>query len=291
MTRGSLILSLALLTAYPAASAEAASPSRQGATAPASLMFVEQIDSLIAAGRLDGAAQVLARVGASETPGNVGLARAEYALATGALDDASAGFTSLSGASDLAGRAQQGLGITRLRQGKIGPAVAALDAALKVNPKLTRAWIARGVAADQTRDWAGAEVAYTHALDLEPASAAALTNRGYSRLLRGNLAGSIVDLKKAVSLDPDLAAARTNLQVARAMTGDYKGALAGSTMNTVPRDLNTIGFAAMARGEYALAETYFSRAMQLNPEFDHTAWANLVYAKQLAHPAFATDGH
>lgn len=53
----------------------------------------------------------------------------------------------------------------------------------------------------------------------------------------------------------------------------------------------TIGFAAMARGEYALVETYFSSAMQLNPEFDHTAWANLVYAKQLAHPTFATEGH
>ena len=48
-------------------------------------------------------------------------------------------------------------------------------------------------------------------------------------------------------------------------------------------DLNTVGFAAMSRGDYGLAETFFTRAMQLNPQFDRTAWDNLVYLKQLAH--------
>ncbi len=77
--------------------------------------------------------------------------------------------------------------------------------------------------------------------------------------------------------------AANNLRLARAMQGDYKTAFAGSTKATLVADLNTVGFAAMSRGDYSMAETFFTRAMHLSPQFDRTAWDNLVYLKQLTH--------
>ncbi|MDP9163426.1 MAG: hypothetical protein M3N06_04950, partial [Pseudomonadota bacterium] len=133
------------------------------------------------------------------------------------------------------------------------------------------------------RDWPAADVAYGHALALDPRSAAALTNRGYSRLLRGRFAEAAADSALALTIDPKLTTAANNLRLARAMQGDYKNAFAGSTKLSMANDLNTVGFAAMSRGDYGLAETFFTRAMRLNPQFDRTAWDNLVYLKQLAH--------
>ena len=162
-------------------------------------------------------------------------------------------------------------------------AVAAFDNATARDPRLLRAWVARGVAADRQRDWAGADRAYDQALAIDARSVAALTNRGYSRLLRGRFADSAVDSQAALAIDPKLATAINNLRLARAMLGDYKNAFAGSTKATLVNDLNTVGFAAMSRGDYGVAESYFTRAMRISPQFDKTAWDNLVYLKQLAH--------
>ncbi len=277
-----LILAAALALVSAAATAGAAPP-KVVAVLPAPTTFIGRVDAALAASRIEEAGALIAGADASEPATRVALAKAEYALASNSLDDAAAGFTALLGEPAEAARAQQGLGLARLRQGKLAAAIAALDAAVAADPTLTRAWIARGVAADRVKDWPRADVAYAKAVELQPDSAIALTNRGYSRLLRGRAAEAVADLQKAVAIDPKLEPARTDLEIARAMTGDYKGAFAGSTKATLAHDLNTIGFAAMARGEYEVAEAYFTRAMQLNPAFDHTAWDNLVYLKQLVH--------
>jgi tetratricopeptide (TPR) repeat protein len=68
------------------------------------------------------------------------------------------------------------------------------------------------------------------------------------------------------------------------MQGHYREAFADSDKAGLAVDLNTVGFAAMARGDYATAETYFNRALALNPRFDQIAWANLRYMKSLTEP-------
>lgn len=242
-----------------------------------------RIDAALAAGQLGVASELIERNAGELPAARIALARADYALAAGSLDEAAAGFTALTADPGMAARAQQGLGLTRLRQGQDAAAVVALDAALAANPGSIRGWIGRGVAADHQRDWPAADTAYARALALDPRSAAALTNRGYSKLLRGRFAEAAADSAAALAVDAKLAAAANNLRLARAMQGDYKAAFAGSTKVSLARDLNTVGFAAMTRGDYGVAETFFTRAMQTSPQFDRVAWDNLVYLKQLAH--------
>ncbi len=242
-----------------------------------------QIDAALAVDDLNAASDLIERNAAILPPGRLALARADYALATGEVDAALAAYAAIPPAADLAARVKLGIGIAELRLGHGPQAIAALDAAVAVDPTLVKAWIARGVAADRDRAWVAADAAYMHALAIDPRSSAALANRGYSKLLRGRFAEAASDSTAALAIDPKMVVAANNLRLARAMQGDYKTAFAGSTKATLAHDLNTVGFAAMTRGDYATAETFFTRAMHLSPQFDHTAWNNLLYLKQLAH--------
>lgn len=235
------------------------------------------IDAAIAAGRLDSARAMIGRTLPTDPSPELQLRLAELALATGDIAGAGAQFTELAAEPTLAARAQQGLGLARLRQGNLPAATAAIEAALAAEPGLLRAWNARGVIADRQRDFPAADKAYAAALAIDPRSVAVLTNRGYSRSLRALYAGAELDLAAAAAIDPASSITQTNLRFARAMQGRYRDAFSGSTKETLANDLNTVGFAAMARGDTEAAETYFNRAMSLNTRFDRVAWANIEY--------------
>ncbi len=281
-----LALPLAARTSAPAAPGVAITvptPEQRLATLAA-------IDASIKDGRLAAAGDIIARARQIESTPQLQLRSAELALATGDLAGAATQFTDLVGQAEVAAAAQQGLGIARLRQGNVAAATIAIDAALAADASLARAWNARGVMADQRRDWATADKAYGQAIALDPQSAHALTNRGYSLMLRGHYAEAEADLAAAVKRDPKLTIAQTDLRFARAMQGRYQDAFAGSTRENLANDLNTVGFAAMARGDRETAETYFERAMSLSTRFDHVAWANLQYLKSNGRlPAEAGD--
>lgn len=242
------------------------------------------IDTAIAEGRFEAASDVLQRTLLLRPGPGLQLRVAELALARGALAEAATGFVELVADPAVAALAQQGLGITRLQQGDVVAARTAIDAALAIDAGLVRAWNARAVLADRQRDFAAADAAYAAALALDPHAAMLRANQGYSLLLRGRHADAEIALLAALGLDPGLAAATTNLRLARAMQGRYREAFAGSTRAGLAADLNTVGFAAMARGDHAVAEGYFNRALSLNPRFDPVAFANLAYLKSLTDP-------
>lgn len=275
------------------------------------------IDAALAEGRLADARAVVQRALASADSPELQLRIAEIALADNGLAEAANGFAALiadagkapaaatptgtdpaampaagpAPDSGIVARAQQGLGLARLRQNRLDDAIVALDAALAADPALLRANIGRGVAADRKRDWARADAAWARALEIAPTSPIAHNNRGWSMLLRGRHAEAEADFIVAVQGDPRLAAARTNLIFARALQGKYREAFAASDKTTLAADLNTVGFGAMARGDNEAAQAYFERAMQKNPRFDRTAWANLQYLfDQTRDPAAALDG-
>lgn len=249
------------------------------APSPAALAV---IDKALVEGRLDAAESVIMRTRATAGGPELQLRDAELALARDDLAGAVTAFAALHDDPAVAARAWQGSGIAALRRGQLAEAGAALDTALNLDQGLARAWNARGVLADRKRDWSGAEAAYSRAIAADPALQAALNNRGYSRLLQRRFAEAEADLALAVKLDPALNAARTNLRLARAMQGHYEEAFVGSTREGLAADLNTVGFAAMSRGDDATAEVYFNRALALNSRYDRTAAANLDYLKQRA---------
>jgi Flp pilus assembly protein TadD len=252
------------------------------------------LDQAIAQGRFDAAREIIGRIAATRGGPELQLRTAELALAQGALPEAATTFADLLN-NDLAGpatandpatraAAQQGLGLTRLRQGDLPAATAALDAALATDPTLVRAWTALGVIADRKRDFDTANAAYARALAIAPDSVAALNNHGYSLLLQRQPQAAEAPLMRALAVDPALAATCTNLRLARALQGRYKEAFEGATPDRLAAAMNTIGFAAMVRGDYATAETYFNRALAQNSKFDAVAWANLRYLKDTTDP-------
>jgi Flp pilus assembly protein TadD len=262
-------------------------PTVVAVTPPAALAI---IDKAIAERRFDDAESTISRVRATASSPDLQLRAAELILARGDFAGALTAFSALHDAPEVAARSWQGKGIAALRLGRTAEAVTALDKALALDSGLARAWNARGVAADSQRDWQRAEAAYARAIAADPGMAAALNNRGYSLLLQRRYAEAEADLAKAVARAPELSAAHTNLRLARAMQGRYEDAFIGSTRDGLASDLNTVGFAAMSRGDDVTAEVYFSRALALSPRYDRTAAANLEYLKQRATRPDARPG-
>lgn len=275
------ILFLAL--AQPLLAGEAAAPVDAGHEAghEAALRQLAFVDAAIADGRLKGAQDLLARARALNDGPHHALREAEILLASGAHAAALRLFDMLESEPDLAARALLGRGLAEYRAGRAAEAEAALGRAVAIDPSLMRGWLALAALADQRQDWAAAEAHHGRALELDPRSATALNNRGWSRLLQGRHADAEADLAQALSLDAGLAAARTNLRLARAMQGRYAEAFEGTDRAGLARDLNTVGFAAMTRGDHALAESYFARALELNTRYDRAAAANLAYLQEI----------
>lgn len=237
------------------------------------------LDAAIAEGRIGDAEEIIRRAPIEALDPEFRLRQAEVALAAGRMAEAITGFGLLTEERVAAARAQQGLGIARLRRGQPLEAAAALDVALKLDSGLLRAQRARGAAADRLRDWPRAETAYARALALAPGDAATLSNRGWSRLLCGQYAQAEADLRAVQTADPNSKVVAGNRRLARAMQGRYEEAFTGSTRESLAADLNSVGFAAMARGDLEIAEAYFKRAMTLSPRFDKMADANLKWVE------------
>ncbi len=260
---------IALLTSHAA--------SAQGLNEPIPSTPLALIDAAIADGRLSDAEEIVRRAPLEARDPELRLRQAEIALAGGRMAEALTGFGLLIDEPLVAARAQQGLGISRLRRDQIDEAAIALDAALKLDPMLLRAQRARAAVADRQRDWKRADAAYAAALALAPDNAETLSNRGWSLLLRGQHAAAEADLEAALAATPRLAVAKGNLRLARAMQGKYEAAFEGSTRATLANDLNTVGFAALSRGDLDIAEGYFRRALAINPVYDKTAASNLAW--------------
>ena len=279
-----LLVALALVLAGPAL----AGKKKQIAppplvAAPPTAAALTLLDAAIADGRLDDARQMLAPMWSSGMP-EVALRGAELALAAGSLPEAATGFSGLVD-GPLAAAARQGLGITLLRQGRAAEARRELEQAVSLDPGLARAWNALAVMADRAKDWTASDAAYGKAIAAAPADATLLANRGWSMLLRGHPVAAERDLAAALQMAPGLTSARTNLALARAMQGRYEDAFRLSDKKTLATDLNTVGYAAMMRGDLAIAEAYFNRALSLNPQFDRAAWDNLQYLTALKSAA------
>lgn len=248
------------------------------ATAPSgpAVDLFSRFDAALAAGDLVLAADLSARLDGDSAQQR--LARGELALATGATEAARADFHGLTDHPQWASRALQGEGLARMQLGD-AEAESELKAAVDRDPALKRAWIGLGALADRRRDFAAAEADYAKAIALDPDDAVVWNDRGYSRILQGRFPEAVADLTKAVSLDGKLAAARGNLRLAQAFVGDETAVLADVDAKTLPAALNTLGFAALRRGEWAKAESYFARAQEASPRYDQVIADNLAYAR------------
>lgn len=199
----------------------------------------------------------------------------ELSLARGRYDAALASFKQVDMQPKLRARALEGEGIAMSLLGHADDALPVLEAAVSANPDAWRAWNTLGVIYDRGHEWTKADAAYEHAMKASDASALVLNNRGFSRLSQHRLDDAAADFVTALQKKPDFVPARNNLRLAIAMKGEYVRATEGASAADRASILNNAGFAAMARGDYSVAEDLLSQAIQAKGEYYSVAAANL----------------
>jgi len=205
----------------------------------------------------------------------VKLGIADCELASGDPSDANQLYQELADDSSIHARVLQGQGVALLRLGQNGPAEKALKGAIAVDATLWRTWNALGALYDANQRWDAADQAYAKALALVPRSAAINNNLGFSLLSQGKLDNAIKSFQTALEIDPSLQPAQMNLRIALALNGHYEEAIAGVQGPNLPATLNNVGFAAMTRGDYTKAESYFTQSVNASSSFEETASKNL----------------
>lgn len=205
----------------------------------------------------------------------------ELQLARQRYDDAVRSFSAAETLAPQKARALQGKGVALASLGRADEAIVVLDAAVKADASLWRAWNALAVERDRRKEWAGSEAAYAEALKAPAAGAFVWNNRGYSRLLQGRYEEASADFISALEKDPGLSTARTNLRLSLALRGDYTRATAGSGAEDRGTVLNNAGFAAVLRGDLVQAEVLFHQAIEARGSSYGRAIENLAMVKAL----------
>jgi Flp pilus assembly protein TadD len=191
-------------------------------------------------------------------------------------------YQELANIPSIHARVVQGQGIALLRLGQYGPAEKSLKEAVTADAKLWRAWNALGALYDANQKWDDADQAYAKALSLAPRSAFIHNNLGFSLLSQGKAAQAIKSFQTALQIDPSLQPAQMNLRIALALVGRYDEATAGVEGPDLPTTLNNVGFAAMARGDYAKAEAFLTQSINSSSSYEETASKNLEELKVIA---------
>lgn len=104
-------------------------------------------------------------------------------------------------------------------------ALADCEQALRLDPKLSRAYLCRGLARQGLGDPGGALADFNRALELDPQMAKAYLNRGIAHLDLGNIEAALSDLNQAIALDPQDASAYSSRGRIHWLLGDPLAAL------------------------------------------------------------------
>lgn len=232
--------------------------------------------------------QVLASDGANDQA-KFGLG--EVSLGVGRPDDALEAFGSVGAGGALDAKVLQGKGIALLMLHKPNDAAKSLIDAVKMDPSLWRAWNALGELYNSRHDWPQAHQCYEAALKANPRSEVVQNNLGISLLMQGKYQEAAPHFLEALKTRPNFEKAKMNLRLVLAWQGKYAEARAGTAPEELPVVLNNIGYIAILRGDYAVAEAYLNQAISASPSYFAQAQQNLDYLESvragnanLAHP-------
>lgn len=252
-----------------AATLAAASPTAQP---------LSEASHAIAAGRLEQARLMIAAAVKAGAKGYaVDRLLADLAFESGDFPTALVRYKALlaTHSSDLS--LAERAGIASLRTGDLDRAAILLERATSSPSASSRAWNARGVAADLRWDWKVADLAYSSALKLAPANSKIVNNLGWSLLLRGRWSEAVETLERAAALDPKSPRIADNLDLARTAVSEN---LPHRRPNESDADwaarLNDAGVMARIRGEQKLAIAAFAQAIEARSQWFERAANNLA---------------
>jgi tetratricopeptide (TPR) repeat protein len=169
--------------------------------------------------------------------------------------------------------------------GDYSGAIKACDEALRINPKMAIAHIARGAVRQRTlREYPGAIEDYSRALVGKP-DPVILTSRGTLRAMTRDLAGARKDYDEAIQLDPNYAPAYLNRGLVRNVEGDTDGAIGDFSkaieLNPrIPEAWLNRGLVRQRKGDPKAAED-FEKCLEVAP----ADWPHRDHAKRLLEEA------
>jgi tetratricopeptide (TPR) repeat protein len=211
------------------------------------------------------------------------------------------------------------IGVDRFNRGNLGGSIQAMNEAIKLNPRYTKAYLARSSANFMYKRIGAAladadlaisiepklAIAYAgkcfllsefgkqgealgvcdRAVSLAPNNAMAHTIRGLVATRLGNYSVAAADLERAISLDPNLYYAYTNLALTRKAQNNLLEALnlARRAVQIAPQSpgaLSVLGQLLVATGDYQQGLSVLNRTLTLNPNI-----AAAYRARSQAHQA------
>jgi tetratricopeptide (TPR) repeat protein len=175
-------------------------------------------------------------------------------------------------------------------------AIAELDEAIRLDPKLVAAYWQRGIAYANKGDHTRAIADYEQALVLDPQSVDAYYARGFSYSMKGDYVRAIADFDEAIRLNPKLAVAYLQRGVAYTKKGDQPRAIADydQAIRLDPK----LARAYLNRGnayefldDYDRAIADYDEAIRLNPQFAAAYWQRGVSYANKGEPARAINDY
>ena len=168
-------------------------------------------------------------------------------------------------------------GICAIRNGDWSRAAALLVSATQLPNASWRAWNARGVAADNLRDWESADASYAQAARLAPDRPELANNVGWSLLLRGRWNEAVTQFERAAGLDPNSPKIANNLELARAaVSEDLPLRKDGESDSDWAARLNDAGMVAHVRGDRKKAIAALAQAIEARSHWYDRAANNLA---------------
>ena len=168
-------------------------------------------------------------------------------------------------------------------KGDFDKAIDAFDQAIRIYPKLSAAYWARGAIRDRKGEYDKAIADYSEAIRIDPHLAEAYSNRGIVWDEKGEWDKAIADYGEAIRINPDLAEAYFGRGTSwygkdeydRAIA-DYSEAIRLSPNYSVAYRLR--GIAWDAKGEYPGAIADYDRAIRIDPKY-----ARAYYSRGFTH--------
>ena len=168
------------------------------------------------------------------------------------------------------------LGEVEGRLGKLDAAAVQFRTALRLDPKLARAYVMLGITLRRQGDHKGAWANFRRAVELDPTDANAQYNLGMELKTEGDNAGAIAAFRRAIELKPDFEKAHYSLGIALRSQGDtaaahkeldelnklheFRTRLAQSKL------LILQGVDALKKQQLDEAQNFFQKAIEQSPE-------------------------
>jgi tetratricopeptide (TPR) repeat protein len=161
-------------------------------------------------------------------------------------------------------------------------ALADLDQAIAMNPKVPRVWVNKGNVLAEMNYNDSAYVCFARALQLKPDYPEALSNRGGIRSRQGDLAGAVEDFTRAIAQNPNFRDAYGNRALVYFKMGEFEKAVADRrrVVDLDPKNpnnyvqLGSIGLALQQLNRPREAIAAYDDAIRVAPEEDRQRLAS-----------------